>query len=191
MKSKYDYLLDKVTDSLLRQNSISMEEAEVYRFGVEVTILKALHLLSYFTIALCMKRVPEFIIIFGIFYAFRQNVGGYHAKTRMACYLFSCTAIAISLAVAGQEMNPIFMGGLAVCELLILVLLCPVKNENRPMDEEEISYFRNRLYKLVALYIVVFAVTGLLKIHWLLWLYTIGLTLATILAVLGKMQEKI
>ena len=189
MKSTYDYLVDKVTNSLLKENAADADEAEIYRFGIEITILKSLHFLSYLVIAACMRKVLEFIIIFGVFYAFRRNVGGFHAKTRMGCYIFSCAAIAIALAAVGKETYPIFMGILALSELIVLVFIFPIRNENRPLDEEEISCFKKRLYMLIVLFVAVFTITEEMGCFCLVQLYTIGLTLATSLAVLGKIQE--
>lgn len=189
MKIAYEYLVDKVVGSLLKENNADVEEAEIYRFGVEVTLLKTWHVVSYFGIAACMRKIPEFIIIFGIFCAFRRNTGGFHAKTRMGCYLFSCLMVMASLAVTEGEINLSYMCGLSICELVILWFISPVKNENRPMDEEEIFHFRKRLYIISAIFTAVFIFTANLGYFYLVYLYTIALTLSTVLTVFGKMQE--
>ena len=98
MKITYDYLVEKAVNCLVKENTASPEDVDIYRFGVEVTFLKIMHLFSDFLIAVCMKKVPEFLMIFGIFCAFRRNTGGYHAKTRVGCYVFSCLAVAAALA---------------------------------------------------------------------------------------------
>lgn len=190
MRRAYDNLVEKATGCLLRENAVCEEEADVYRFGIEVTILKALHLFSYLVIAVCMRRVPEFIVIFSIFCAFRRNVGGFHAKTRTGCYLFSCSVIVMALAAAGNEIDPIFLYGLTFCELMLLLFVFPVKNENRPLDEEEIVCFRKRLFILILLYMAAFVLTAWARWFRLIQLYVIGLTLAASLALLGKIQER-
>lgn len=191
MKLTYDYLVEKAVDSLVKENAASTEEAEVYRFGVEVTLLKAMHLISYFIIALCMKQVFEFVIIFAIFCAFRRNTGGYHAKTRMGCYLFSCIVIVVMLTIARGGMSPVHMAELSLCDIIIMRFISPVKNENRPLDEEEISCFRRRLFVLDVLFVLVFAITAKLGYFRLVWLFTIGVTLVTSLAVLGKINYEL
>lgn len=137
-----------------------------------------------------MRRVPEFIVIFSIFCAFRRNVGGFHAKTRTGCYLFSCSVIVMALAAAGNEIDPIFLYGLTFCELMLLLFVFPVKNENRPLDEEEIVCFRKRLFILILLYMAAFVLTAWARWFRLIQLYAIGLTLAASLALLGKIQER-
>lgn len=182
--------MDKIVEGFVKENMAGTEEAEVYRFGVEVTLLKALHLLSYFIIAFCMGRVLEFILIFGIFCAFRRNTGGYHAGTRMGCYLFSCAAVTAALALTELEVPLAYLCGLSSCELIALMFISPVKNENRPMDDGEISCFRKRLYIMAAIYVTAFFFTVRLGYFRLVWLYTIGLTLVTSLALLGKIFMK-
>lgn len=186
MKTAFDHLVDKAVDRLVKENNANTEEAEIYRFGVEVTFLKALHWVSDLLIAVCLGKVPEFIVIFGVFCAFRRNTGGYHAKTRIGCYLFSCLAVVATLAATEAEMTLPYMCGISVCELITLMLISPIKNENRPMDDEEISYFRKRLYILAIIYVTAFFFTVRLGYFRLVWLYTIGLTLVTLLAALGK-----
>lgn len=188
MKHTYDDLVNMLTNHLLKKDDVCMD-ADACRFGIEITILKFLHFVSYLAIAVCMKRVIEFMIIFIVFYAFRRNTGGYHARTRMGCYIFSCMAITAAMLVAGKEINVWIMAGLALCELAVLFWISPIENENRPLDEDEISCFRKRLYLLSAAFAIVFTVTGIAGYVQLICLYTIGLSLAAALAMLGKIQE--
>lgn len=182
----YDFFVEKWVSYLAKENNASAEDIEIYRFGVEVTLLKTMHWLSDILIAVSMKKLPEFIIVIGVFCAFRRNTGGYHAKTRIGCYLFSCLAVVAALAATEAEMTLPYMCGISVCELITLMLISPIKNENRPMDDEEISYFRKRLYILAIIYVTAFFFTVRLGYFRLVWLYTIGLTLVTLLAALGK-----
>ncbi len=190
MKITYDYLVEKAVNCLVKENTASPEDVEIYRFGVEVTFLKTMHLFSDFLIAVCMKKVPEFLIIFGIFCAFRRNTGGYHAKTRVGCYVFSCLAVAAALEATEAEVRLLYICMISLCEAVILILISPVENENRPLDEEEISCFKKRLYILTAIYFTALIITIKMGYFQLLWLFTIGLSLTTILTLLGKFQEE-
>lgn len=101
-KNIYDSMIDRITAHLTEAGCICAEEADVYRFGIEVTFLKLVHIVSYLLIALCMGHVLEFVIIFGIFYVFRKNTGEFHARTRPGCYLFSCAAVTVALLLAAE-----------------------------------------------------------------------------------------
>ena len=83
MGEKYRNLIDKITYDLVMDNLIASSDVDAYKFGLEVTILKAFHYVSYIVLALCMKKFFEFVIIFAVLYVFRRNTGGYHAQTRI------------------------------------------------------------------------------------------------------------
>ncbi|MDE6663360.1 MAG: accessory gene regulator B family protein [Lachnospiraceae bacterium] len=189
MKNVSEVLVDKIIDNLIENNSIDVADVDVYKFGVETTLLKALHYTSYFVIALCMNKFLEFAIIFAVFYVFRRNTGGCHARTRIGCYLFSCAVIFLSLFAT--ELNFSWWGAaiISILDIVVLLVLSPVQNSNRNLDTEEIEYFRHRLRILSAIFVVVYIATIGLRIGYFITLYTIGLTMDTLLTILGKLQR--
>ncbi len=90
----------------------------------------------------------------------------------------------------GREVRLLYICMISLCEAVILMLISPVENENRPLDEEEISCFKKRLYILTAIYFTALIITIKMGYFQLLWLFTIGLSLTTILTLLGKFQEE-
>lgn len=190
VKNAYDSMAGRFVEYLTEADCICAEEADAYRFGIEITFLKLVHIASYLLIAFCMRRVLDFIIIFGIFCVFRKNTGGFHARTRLRCYLFSCAAVAAALLLAAEiELTVEFIAILTVVCLPVLLCISPVIHENRPLDEEEISFFRRRLRLLSALFSISVFLTELARHERLAGLLAVGLLLVTILAVLGKLQE--
>ncbi len=188
MKNVSEILVNRILEKLIENDSIDVEDVEVYKFGVETTLLKALHYTSYLVIALCTNKFFEFAIIFTVFYIFRRNTGGFHAKTRIGCYLFSCAVIFLSLLAT--EINFSWQGAavISILDIIILLILSPVKNSNRNLDTEEIEYFRHRLRILSVIFSVVYIVTLGLRAEYFIALYTIGLTIDTLLTILGKSQ---
>ena len=182
-------MIDKIIYGLVVDNSIDSADVEAYKFGLEVTILKAFHYVSYITVALCMKKFIEFVIIFVVLYVFRRNTGGFHAKTRIGCYLFSCAVIFLSLFAT--ELNFSWRGAviLSILDIIVLLVLSPVQNSNRNLDIEDIVCFRHRLRILSGIFLVVYIVTIILGTESIIALYTIGLTMDTILTILGKLQS--
>ena len=183
MSEKYRNFIDKITYGLVADSTINYADVEVYKFGLEMTILKAFHYISYIAIALCMKKIIEFVVIFAVLYAFRRNTGGFHAKTRISCAV-------IFLSLLATEINFSWQGAavISILDIIILLILSPVKNSNRNLDTEEIEYFRHRLRMLSVIFSVVYIVTLGLKAGYLITLYTIGLTIDTLLTILGKSQ---
>ncbi|MCH5248384.1 MAG: accessory gene regulator B family protein [Lachnospiraceae bacterium] len=189
MGEKYRNLIDRIIYGLVEDKSIDMVDVEAYKFGLEVTILKAVHYVSYIVIALCMNKFLEFVIVFSILYAFRRNTGGFHAKTRIGCYLFSCAVIFLSLLATKLSFTWWGMTVVSVLDLILLLILSPIQHINRRLDAEDITYFRRRLKIISLAFIIIYAVTSGLGGWYLVKLYTIGFTMVTILTVLGKLES--
>lgn len=189
MKSVSEILVDKVIENLMENNSIDAADVEVYKFGVEATLLKALHYTSYLVIALYMNKLLEFAVIFAVFYIFRRNTGGFHAKTRIGCYLFSCAVIFLSLFATKLNFGWWGMTTVALLDLIVLLVLSPVQHSNRKLDTEDIVCFRRRLKIISLVFVIIYAVTTKMGGMYLIELYTIGLTMVTLLTIMGKLQS--
>lgn len=189
MKNVSEALVDRILDKLIENNSIDAADVEVYKFGVETILLKALHYMSYFVIALCMNKFLEFAIIFAVFYIFRRNTGGYHAKTRFGCYLFSCAVIFLSLFATELRFSWQGAAMISILDIIVLLILSPVRNSNRNLDMDEIVCFRHRLRRLSVIFVVVYIATIILGTEYFTALFTIGLTMDAVLTILGTMQS--
>lgn len=189
MGEKYRILIDRIIHGLVEDESIDAADVEAYKFGLEVTMLKAVHYTSYIAIALCMKRFLEFLIIFAVLYTFRRNTGGFHAKTRIGCYLFSCAVIFLSLLATELSFAWWGMTVLSVLDLIVLLILSPVQHINRKLDAEDIVCFRRRLKIISLAFLIMYVVTSGLGGLYLVKLYTIGATMVTLLTVLGKLES--
>ncbi len=189
VSEKYRKLIDKITYGLVADNSIDTADVEAYKFGLEVTILKTFHYVSYIAIALCMNKLLEFAVIFVVFYIFRHNTGGYHAQTRIGCYLFSCVVIFLSLFATELIFSWRVAAMISILDIIVLLILSPVRNSNRNLDTEDIEYFRHRLKILSVIFFVVYIVTIGLKAEYFITLYTIGVTTDTLLTIIGKLQS--
>lgn len=189
MKNIYEVVVDKIIVNLIKNNSIDSADVEIYRFGIEVTILKALHYTSYLVIALCMNKLLEFAVIFGVFYIFRRNTGGFHAKTRIGCYLFSCAVIFLSLFATEFSFAWRGMMTVSILDLIMLLILSPAQHSNRKLEDEDVAYFRRRLKIISLIFLIVYAVTTGIREMYLIELYSIGVTMVTVLTILGKLQS--
>lgn len=189
MGEKYRYLIEKITYGLVADSTINSADVEAYKFGLEITILKAFHYVSYIAIALCMNKLLEFAVIFVVLYIFRRNTGGYHAQTRIGCYLFSCVVIFLSLFTTEISFSWQSAAIISFLDIFILLILSPVKNSNRNLDTEDMEYFKHRLKILSVIFFVVYIATIGLRAGYFISLYTIGLTMDTLLTILGKLQS--
>lgn len=189
MKRKIDnHWTDRLIDRLMAEGVMDDSETEAYRFGIEMLTLKMAHMVSYILIAAVMRKIPEFLIIFSVLCVFRRNTGGFHAETRLGCYLFSCIVIGTALLLCDVPVASWQMNALAPALLLIMNGCAPVRNQNRRMDDDEAACFRHRLKCETVVFSLVYVVglaVGNMKFVYLLF---IGIFVNTVLMILGKAQ---
>ncbi len=142
---------------------VDEEDIEIYQFGIECMLLKVVHIVSYLLIGICMGEALSLLVSGSILIPLRRKAGGYHAKTRMGCYIFSCGVVFVLCLTNKIVMAPIVgMIGMVAADILI-VLFAPVENENRVLEPDERILFRKQALGLLAL--VNMVILAILLIH--------------------------
>lgn len=187
MKKEQNFLVN----SFLQNGIISKEDIEIYQFGIECFVLKFVNCLSYIIIGFLMKMPLELFLMGGILIPLRRSAGGYHAKTRAGCYLFSCIVVTLALSLCRiQFVQYIWYAMLFIADLFIM-LLAPVDNENKIMDTSEKAHFRKKTMKLLIITNILCSVGILIKNRQLFVPMIMGIVVSAFLVVLGKYKNRI
>lgn len=144
-------MTDRILDQMLKLHIIEEEEEEIYRFGLEGLMLKLLHYTSYLLIAAFSHALVQFLVFFTAFLLLRKSAGGYHAKTRMGCYIGSCLTVAVVILCmkafsAWNDSMPIdiIFDAFMMPAAVMIWWTAPLGNRNRDLDASEIKYFRKK-----------------------------------------------
>lgn len=186
-------MTDRLLEQMVKWNIIRSEDEEIYRFGLEGLLLKSVHYMSYLLLAILFRQTVSFLLFFTAFLLLRKNAGGYHAKTRIRCYLISCATVigvlTVTQMISKWEDAAAMAAGFILAADMIVCMAAPVENKNRLLDREEKKYFRKRsLGSLV----------GINALFWLLntlgkKIFASALMLAVVcealLLLLGKLQN--
>lgn len=134
---------------MISEECIQKEEKDIYQFGIECLLLKSIHYISYLVIAFFLHSIINLMITASIFVPLRNTSGGYHAKTRIGCYIFSCFMV-IAICMIDKIYFPmwIYFAEGIVANATIL-LWAPIENDNRTLEEFEKHKFHNRAIFLV------------------------------------------
>ena len=125
---------------------IDLTEAEkrvVVEYGLERGKKEVLFFGYVFLVGIALGVLWQGLVFWISFCAIRRYAGGYHADSEKRCLCVS--AIVILLVFLSMKYC---MGGLVELFLLqvicyvIIMLLSPVSNKNRPLDEREYRKFR-------------------------------------------------
>lgn len=164
---------------------ISESDEEIYRFGLECFLLKVMHYLSYLFISVMLHTTIPMFVSAIVLVPLRRRTGGYHAKTRFGCYLFSCFTVFLLCVL-----NKIIFSVEAFWAVFMLVNIVigyfsPIENCKRKFSETEHKEFkRQALLLLGAADIIIFVLkrVGYEASQWLLN----GLLIASALVFLGR-----
>lgn len=161
-------LLDTIMQRLISGGYVHEDEAEVVRFGLELTIMKLIISAFMLTAAVIMKSFIAVLVFMAVYQPMRSCCGGYHAKTRLSCFTFSMliltAVIALSKLVHGNIR--LYAAAALICISMVLILiLAPVDTPSKPFDDIERRVFRKRSLMAAGASVVIASVTAAFRLY--------------------------
>ena len=127
-----------IADILEQQNKFAPEDKEVYRYGIQQGLNLTLNILTTIIIGVLCGMVYPSLMFLICYMPLRSFCGGYHAKTHLRCYIYSVIMITCILLVAKYTtFNIVLYEILVLISLIIILLLAPVEDENKKLDNVE------------------------------------------------------
>lgn len=93
------FLSMSLVKSLIKNDAIEMEKAEVYQYGFEILFSSVITFLIAALSGILLHCFIAAMLFFAIFAIFRQICGGYHAKHYWSCNLLFLGVINAVLVV--------------------------------------------------------------------------------------------
>lgn len=138
-------LYERITDSLIKCNAMEEEDRELVEYGLDQGVIIILNIITTIILGVIFGMVWQSILYFISYSLLRSYVGGYHARTRLKCYLWSLTIIVAMLAcmkyITWNTSACIILA--FICGIIIFVC-APRADENKPFDEVEEVVFKKR-----------------------------------------------
>ena len=179
-------LIQHILFRMKTEELVNDEDEDVYRFGLECLLLKMIHYLSYIFIGFSLHMTVPMLVSVMLLMGLKSKTGGYHAKTRLGCYFFSCFIVFL-ICLLNKVEYPAWLFALAVFSAnFIIWRFAPVENANRDLDKLEIKDFRRQaLFMLCVVDVAVIATTAIKSFAISQWLLN-GLLVEAALIVVGK-----
>lgn len=178
---------ESLTDVLVKKEVISKDEYEIYQFGIDCFIMKSIHIISYFILALIFHKLPELAVFLIAFIPLREYAGGYHAKTSLKCYFVSCIAVISYLILISYINQDIFIYSyiIAIVASILILLIAPVETSNKPLDEKEKTVFKKRACLLTVVELSLVILLWVTKFYQMSFIISIGLFYVLCIAFIG------
>lgn len=150
---------DTITKKLQENNSISSEQYEICRFGVQQGLTILLNAVTVIVIGAVMKELWQAILFMVLYAPLRSNAGGYHARTATRCYVYSILLMIAVLLAMKYLFIPIFICIIALAiSCAVILIISPVEDANKPLEGVEQAIYKKRTYVVTVLEAIVFGV---------------------------------
>ncbi len=134
-----------IADTLDANGVIQNEDIDICKYGLDIFISSALEIISILIIALIGGNFVETFLFFAAFIPLRVYAGGYHADTRLKCYLISLGVYAFFSVIMNILPKEIFVALniiLSTFSLIVVFAKAPVVHENKAMNYIELEHYR-------------------------------------------------
>lgn len=174
---------------LLRDGIISPDEVEIVEYGLENLGSSLLGMLITLAIGYCFDFLLGSFLLWLLIFPLRKNAGGFHAKTKRRCLLFSSTILLVSI-ICFVQIGCSRTGYILIATFFFLVifLMAPVENDNKHLDQMEYRVYRKRT-RLILLFEGTLYICALIS-DWkeLVSVLTIDFFVVGVSLVAGKMK---
>lgn len=132
-----EYIVKKITDSFISNNTIDCDNKEIFEFGLIVALQTFFSTIGLMIIGILLGYAIETIIFIVTFSVIRANAGGHHAKTSIRCFAISITFLVSCLyCVNFLNLNIYLYFLLLILSNLIVILYSPVDSIEKPLSNE-------------------------------------------------------
>ncbi|MCM1186994.1 MAG: accessory gene regulator B family protein [Lachnoclostridium sp.] len=176
-----------IVEMLLMDEIISPDEAEIVEYGLENLGSSLLGMAITLMLGYCLDFFLGSFLLWLLIYPLRKNAGGFHAKTKGHCLLFSSLLLLLSILcfVKFPWTEAGYISVTAVA-FVIIFFMAPVENHNKCLDLTEYRVYKKRTRLLLLLEGTLFVAAVFFRLRELITVITIDFFIVGISLVAGK-----
>lgn len=139
------HISSSIANQLGEYGILQEEDIDKCRYGLEIFISSVLEVFSIMMLSIFSKNFVETLLFFGALIPLRIYAGGYHADTKLRCYIISLVVYGIFSLLLKTVSNNVYMT-FNIAELLFtLTAVCvaaPVVHHRRNVNDIEIQNYK-------------------------------------------------
>ncbi len=189
----FQKIIDRIANALCESSLINNEDKAIYRFGIEATLLKCIHIITMLIMGVAFGLILETFVFIITYSILRIYAGGFHSKTRIGCYIISWIMILSVLLLIKFCSNQLIFVVLIVVSILscfIILILSPVGNVNKQLDDIEIQHYKAKTRIILSIEIIISMIFLLVNISQISISISFSILSVAIMLILGKVQLK-
>lgn len=182
----------KLTKKLFDKELLTNEDCDLYEYAFFLIGSYVFFFVASVVMGFLVKIPVEAITFFLSFSLIRNFAGGIHADTEAKCTFFTMLSIAVSLiAIKILIYYRLFIVSIfsMILSTLIIVIMSPVDTENKRLNKRERNLYRKKTIVLTIAIVAIFIWMSVFKVYNIAIALSIGMTLASILLVAGRIKN--
>ena len=165
---------------------------KIYKYGTEIFISSLVNIAAIVAIGILTFSIKESVLFMLLLVLLRIYTGGYHANTYLKCNLLLCINYILVLVfynLTPSNCNAMHFIFVSITCVAIILLFCPVENENKKITTEKKIKLKKKSVILGTIYGTAAVVFNVFKYRiGILILYT--LSSVTIAVIAAKLKER-
>lgn len=156
-------MIDELSQSAARflasRDGCEEDRARLYQVGFDVIFSTLVTIMGIGALACWLDNLAGAVLFLLCFMTVRSYSGGYHAKTRVRCFILTCSAYLLTAILARSIYPDNYFSAVAAAscvDFLVLWLFAPIENKNKrlPLDwkirNKRKAWISEILWKLIA-----------------------------------------
>lgn len=188
-----DAILSRITSFLANNDNFDEERLEVIRYGIEILLLKVLFFIASMLLGVLLLSFWECLLFTLSFSAIRSLAGGYHADTRMKCFIQSMCMLMAVLVILKLIQRNLFSCEIVLClsiiAAVIIGLISPIDTENKRLTNEERKILKIKSRSVLIIETVICVSTYLLNYGKVAYSIMLALIATAVLMIIGGLKN--
>ena len=134
-----------IADMLWTQGIIQEDDIDKCKYGIDLFISSFLEIISILAIAAILGNFIETVLLFVFFIPLRIYAGGYHADTKLKCFIISLVMYGFSYTLANitpSEMIVLINIIGTLFSLIMVLIMAPIIHINKNVNDIERRNYR-------------------------------------------------
>lgn len=181
----------KLTAYLICKNAISEDKRAIYQYGFQIGLEVSINtIISIFIAVICHMEI-ETLVFFLVFIPLRSYAGGLHLDKYISCLICSCMSLLFLLLIVKYiEIANMLSLGIIAISLILIKLISPVKDINRPVSQSELIIFDKKLNYCILMIGAISIIFYCIKLNRMLFMISITTLFMVIILLLGKINYR-
>ncbi|SMP66825.1 accessory gene regulator ArgB-like protein [Anoxynatronum buryatiense] len=159
-------VIGTLTNWMIKSEIIFLDDVEIFNYGIRQICMVGVSTISTLLIGWSMGMLWQAIAFYFFYIPLRSFAGGYHARTPIACYIYSLVLIAVALkSIDFISTTPIAGYLLIGISTVVIIILAPVGDQNKPLTQQEQKKYKTVTIRILAFHLSAFLVTSTISVE--------------------------